>query len=69
MIKKALIKDFNAGTYRATVQIAGSMGVWLEDIPVSRGISAGEMIAGRQCAIIFFDDTNPADGVVAAVYE
>ena len=69
MIKKALIKDFDTGTYRAAVQITGSMGIWLENIAVSRGIPAGEMITGRQCIITFCDDANPMDGVVTAVYD
>lgn len=69
MMKKAVIKDFNPVTYTAAVQIAGSMGTWLENIPVSRGIPAGEMIAGRRCAVIFWDDANLLDAVVAAVYQ
>ena len=69
MIKKALIKDFDASTYTAVVQLVGSMGTWLEDIPVSRGIPATEMAAGRRCAVIFFNEANPTDAVVIAVYE
>lgn len=68
MIKKATLKDFDSTAYTATVQIAGSMGVWLEGIPVSRDIPSGEMVSGRECAVIFFDEFNPGDAVVAAVY-
>ena len=68
MIRKAILKDFNPATYTATVQVAGSMAVWLNAVPVARNIPAGEMTAGRQCAVIFFDDSNPDDAVVAAVY-
>jgi hypothetical protein len=26
------------------------------------------MVAGRRCALVFFDDTNPGDAVLVAVY-
>jgi hypothetical protein len=31
-------------------------------------LGAGEVQAGRSCAIIFFDDANPQDAVIVAVY-
>lgn len=68
MIKKGVIKAFDAGDYTATVQIAGSLSVWLEGVPVSRGIPSGEMVAGRNCAVILLDESNPQDAVVVAVY-
>ena len=67
-IKRGVIKSFNAGTYKAAVQIAGSLAVWLEDVPVARNIAGGEVVAGRRCAVLFFDTANPDDAVVIAVY-
>ena len=67
-IKKAIIKSFNATTYKATVQVAGSLSVWLKDVTVARNIPSAEMISGRSCAILFFDEANPADAVMVAVY-
>jgi hypothetical protein len=67
-IKRGTVKGFDSGTYRATVQVAGSLSVWLEDVPVARNIPTSEMTAGRSCALIFFDPTNPQDAVVVAVY-
>jgi len=67
-IRKAEVKAFDSGTYTATVQVAGSLSVWLEGVPVARNIPAGEMITGRSCAVLFFDPSNPKDGVVLAVY-
>jgi hypothetical protein len=43
--------------------------VWLEGVPVARNIAPGEMLAGRSCAILFFDASNPKDGVVVGVWE
>lgn len=68
MIKKGIIKAFNSTPYTATVQIAGSLSVWLEGVPVSRDIASAEMVVGRKCIVIFPDETNPQDAVVAAVY-
>lgn len=67
-IKRGLIKGFDSGTYKATVQIAGSLSVWLNEVAVARNIPAAEMVVGRRCAIIFFDETNPGDAVVVGVY-
>jgi hypothetical protein len=68
MIKKGTLKSFNSGTYLATVQIAGSLSVWLENIPTSRAIAASDMISGRNVAVLFIDAGNPSDCVVIAVW-
>jgi hypothetical protein len=67
MMKKGLIRAFDGDTHTATVQMAGSLSVWLEGVPVSRGIPAGEMAVGRACAVLFLDESNPQDAVVVAV--
>ena len=68
VMKKAIIKDYNSATHTATVQIAGSLCVWLEGVPVSRGIPADVMAVGHACAVLFLDESNPNDAVVAAVF-
>jgi hypothetical protein len=68
MIKKGEVKAFNTGAHTATVQIAGSLSVWLEDVKVARNIPAGEVVAGRWCAVLFFDGANQHDAAVIAVY-
>ena len=66
-MKKGVIRAFDGATHTATVQMAGSLSVWLEGVPVSRGIPAGEMAVGRACAVLFFDQSNPDDAMVVAV--
>ncbi len=66
--RKGVIKGFNSASYLATVQISGSLSVWLEGVPVARNIPSGQMVTGRNCAVLFFDPSNPKDGVVTAVY-
>ena len=67
-LKKAVIRDFNSIDYTATVQLAGSYKVYLEDIAVARNLPAAEMTTGRKAAVIFFDEHNPREAVVVAVY-
>ncbi len=66
--RKGVLKSFDSNSYLATVQISGSLSVWLEGVPVARNIPSAEMVSGRRCAVIFFDASNPKDGVVVAVY-
>ncbi len=67
-IKKAEIKSFNATNYTATVRLSDGYKVYLEDVAVARNIASGEMVAGRKAAVLFFDENNPREAVLTAVY-
>lgn len=67
-IRKAILKSFNSGDYTATIQLTGSYKVYLESVAVARNIPAAEMALGRKVAVIFFDEHNPKEAVVVAVY-
>ena len=67
-IKKAELKSFNSGNYTAVVRLSGSYKVYLEEIAVARNIPSGEMIAGRETAVLFFDEYQPKDAVIISVY-
>ena len=67
-LRKATLRSFNSGNYTATVQLASSFKVYLEDIAVARNLPTAEMVTGRKVAVIFFDENNPKEAVVAAVY-
>lgn len=67
-LRKGVLKSFNSGNYTATVQLAGSYKAYLEDITVARNLPTGEMTTGRKVAVIFFDEHNPREAVVIAVY-
>ena len=67
-LKKAVLKSFNATSYTATVRLAGSYKVYLEDVAVARNLPSAEMTIGRKVAVIFFDEHNPKEAVVIAVY-
>jgi hypothetical protein len=66
--RKAELKNFNSGNYTATVRVASSYKVYLEDIPVARNLPVAEMVTGRKVAVLFFDEYNPKESVIVAVY-
>lgn len=67
-VRSGVVKAFDAVSYRATVQVAGSDASWLHGVPVARNVASGEMVAGRRCVVLFLDDANPEDAVVIAVW-
>ena len=67
MIAKATLKSSDAGTYKATVQLDGSLATYLTGVPVSRAIPAAEMLAGRTVAVLFFTPDNPDDAMLTGV--
>ncbi len=67
-LRKAMLKSFNSGDYTATIQLAGSYKTYLEGVAVARNLPAAEMALGRKVAVIFFDEHNPKEAVIIAVY-
>ena len=67
-LKKAILKSFDADTYTAIIQIAGSAKAYLERVSVARNISSGEMVAGRKVVVAFFDEHNTREAVVVSVW-
>jgi hypothetical protein len=67
-LRKAVLKSFDPTDYEATVQLTGSYKVYLEGVTVARKLSAAEMALGRKLAVLFFDEHNPKEAVVIAVY-
>jgi hypothetical protein len=67
-MRRGILRAFDAGTYEATVEMAGSLSVWLTGVAVARNIASGDMVNGRKVALLFFDPSNPDDAVVTAVW-
>ena len=67
-LRKAILKSFDTGSYTATIQLAGSHKVYLEDVTVARNLPVAEMVLGRKVAVVFFDVYNAKEAVVIAVY-
>jgi hypothetical protein len=68
-IRRGVLRGFDAGSYTATVQVAGSIATWLTGVAVARNIDSAEMVEGRSVALLQFDESNPDDMVVGAVWE
>ena len=67
-LRKGVLRSFNSGNYTATVQLTVSYKVYLEDIAVARNLPSAEMVTGRKVAVVFFDEHNPKEAVVVAIY-
>ncbi len=67
-LRKAVLKNFNSTDYEATVQLTGSYKAYLEGVTVARNLPTTEMALGRKVAVLFFDEHNPKEAVVIAVY-
>ncbi len=66
-LKRATIRSYNPATHRASVQPADSLPTFLTALPVATDIPAAEVVAGRECAVLMFDD-NPDNAVVVTVH-
>jgi hypothetical protein len=67
-LTRATIKSYSSGTHKAAVQLAGSLSVWLDAVRVATDIPPAEVVAGRECAVLFFTDDNPDDAVIVTVH-
>jgi hypothetical protein len=67
-IRRGILRAFDAGSYTATVEVAGSIATWLSGVAVARNIDAAEMVTGRRVALLLFEPSNPDDMVVCAVW-
>ena len=67
VIKRGTIKSYDPAAHKADVQIAGSLAVWLDNVCVATDIPAADVIAGRQCSVLFLDPSNQDDAVVITI--
>lgn len=68
MLERAVLLDFDATPYTATIRYSTSLAGTIADVPVSRGIDSAELTAGRRVAVAVFDQANPADAMVVGVH-
>lgn len=67
MLEIGILKNFDSGTYKAGVQLAGSITTYFDDISVARNIPAAAMVAGNY-VIVAIPGGNPKDAVVIATW-
>ncbi len=68
VIKRGVIQAFNPTNWTATVQVLPSQGNYLTGVQVAKHLLAATIQPGDQCAVLFFDEFNPADALILAVY-
>ncbi len=68
VMKRGIIQAFDQTNWTATVQILPSQGNYLTGVQVAKHLLAAEIATGDQCAVLFFNELNPADALVIAVY-
>jgi hypothetical protein len=68
MIKKGILKSFDSSTHKATVQILGSLNVWLSDVPTSHSLRSDDMVTGRYVAVLTPDPAKPGDSIVISLW-
>lgn len=66
-IRKGIIRAYDSATHRADVQIVGSHPTRTDGIPVATDIPAADVVAGRQCAVLFLQPSDPDAAVVITI--
>jgi len=68
-IRRGIVRAYSAGPPKvATVEMVGAMTSSLAGIPVAKEIADGDMTAGALVLVVMFDEHNPGQAVVVAVY-
>ena len=68
VIKRGILQSFNSASYTASVLLLEATSAFLTGVPVSNALDGTSAIVGALCAVLFFDEHNPQDAVVIAVF-
>src|SRR6202022_4690988 len=68
IIKRGIIQSFSASSYKASVLLFEATSHFLAGVPVSNTLDGTSGLVGALCAVLFFDEQNPQDAVVIAVF-
>jgi hypothetical protein len=67
MIEIGILKNFDSGTYKAGVQLAGSLTTYFDDISVAKNIPSSALVIGNY-VILAIPGGNPKDACVIATW-
>jgi hypothetical protein len=65
-IRRGTLISFSTATWKATLHIDGSMAA--VTLPCATWLQPVQLTAGRRLAVLLFDASNPADGLVIGTY-
>ncbi len=68
MIRKGILKAFDSNTYKASVQVIGSLSVWLDNVAVSAAINSADLVVGRSVVLLSLDPGNPDDCILVGLW-
>ncbi len=68
LIKRGILQAFYPTSYTASVLFLEATSYTLSGIAVSNTLDSTSASAGALCAVLFFDEHNPQDAVVLAVF-
>ena len=67
MLEIGILKNFDSGTYKAGVQLAGSLTTYFDDISVAKNIPSSALVIGNY-VILAIPGGNPRDACVIATW-
>lgn len=67
MLQIGVLKNFDSGTYKAGVQLAGSLTTYFDDISVAKNIPSSALVIGNY-VIVAIPGGNPRDACVIATW-
>jgi hypothetical protein len=67
MIEVGILKNFDSGTYKAGVQLTGSLTTYFDGISVAKNIPSSAMIIGNY-VILAVPGDNPRDACIIAAW-
>lgn len=67
MLEIGVLKNFDSGTYKAGIQLAGSLTTYFDDVSVAKNIASGAMVVGNY-VIVAIPGGNPKDACVIATW-
>ena len=65
MIEVGILKNFDSATYKAGVQLAGSLTTYFDDLNVAKNIASAAMVVGNY-VIVAIPNDNPKDACIIA---
>ena len=68
MIRKGILKAFDSNTYKASVQVIGSLSVWLDNVAVSAALNSADLVVGRSVVLLMLDPGNPDDCILVGLW-
>ncbi len=67
-LRGGILRAWTVGTYKADVQLVGSLAGYLTDVDVNRAIEDADMNVGDNVLVAYVDPNDPQTAVVIAVW-